>query len=75
MEFCMVKDQFSAPFRGLRQEDGERGEDIFPSPDCLVRDYILFLLGTTIFTNKSATRVSPHLLQLLDNVEDIGSYG
>ena len=70
-----LKDQFSTPKKGAIQPDGRRGGDVFPPPDTLVRAYILYLLGTTLFTHKSGTRVSLSLLQLLEDVENIGSYG
>ncbi|KAK9145901.1 hypothetical protein Sjap_005804 [Stephania japonica] len=48
--------------------------DVYPSPECLVQAYLLYLLGTTLFLNKSGRKVSLSLLQLLEHVDKIGSY-
>ncbi|KAK9085912.1 hypothetical protein Sjap_026323 [Stephania japonica] len=69
-----LKDLFSVLKEGDEEPNGKGALDVYPSPEFLVRAYLLCLLGTTLFSNESSTRVSLSLLQLLEQVDKIGSY-
>ncbi|KAK9157337.1 hypothetical protein Scep_003911 [Stephania cephalantha] len=69
-----LKDRFSVLKKGEEEPHRKRAKDVYPSPYCLVRAYLLYLLGATLFSNKSGMRVSFSLLQLLERVDNIDSY-
>ncbi|XP_028053396.1 protein MAIN-LIKE 1-like [Camellia sinensis] len=53
---------------------GCRDSDIEESIACVARAYLLFLLGCTLFGDKSGTRVPVVYLQLLMDLSDIHTY-
>ncbi|KAK9105020.1 hypothetical protein Scep_021864 [Stephania cephalantha] len=67
------KDRFSEP-KKREGHGGKRGCNVYPSPEVLVRAYLLYLFEGTLFANKSGARVSLSLIQILEHVEKIGSY-
>jgi len=42
---------------------------------CAARAYLLYLLGCTLFSDKSGTRVSVEYLQLFEDLGQVSSYG
>ncbi|RWR94969.1 serine/threonine-protein phosphatase 7 long form [Cinnamomum micranthum f. kanehirae] len=55
-------------FGGMSDDDGEE------MVDCAVRTYLLYLLGCTLFTNKSGTRVPIIFLTHLVDLDNVRSY-
>ena len=55
-------------FSNISDEDGD---DMI---DCIVRGYLLYLLGCTLLTDKSGTRVPNIYLTLLINLERVHTY-
>ena len=55
-------------FSNISDKDGE------DTIDCAVRAYLLYLLGCTLFTDKSGTRVPIIYLTLLTNLERVRTY-
>ncbi|KAK9126331.1 hypothetical protein Scep_015177 [Stephania cephalantha] len=48
-----LKDRFSVPKKRDEEHNGKRAPDVYPSRNCLVRAYVLYLLGATLFSNMS----------------------
>ena len=73
-ELQQVRDQYvrlewlRGRFSNISEEDGE---DMI---DCAVRAYLLYLLGCTLFTEKSGTRVLIIYLTLLTDLELVRTY-
>ena len=42
--------------------------------DCAVRAYLLYLVGCTLFSDKSGTRVSIDYLKLSEDLDPVSSY-
>ncbi|KAK9083202.1 hypothetical protein Scep_029673 [Stephania cephalantha] len=89
IRLAWLKERFSVPSkRLLEEEESEEEEDeeveegsdgnkegyVYPPVECLVRAYILNLIGATPFANKSGIRVPLTLIQFLEDVDIIGSY-
>ena len=46
----------------------------YPNVECTARAYLLYLLSSTLFADKSGSRVSIALLKLLENLDEVGRY-
>jgi hypothetical protein len=84
-EFQANLDQYVLSFKWLKQkmEAVELYEDSSnPNPseedkkkvDCVVRSYILYALGSTLFPTKSGNRVSVYYLKYLEDLEKVNKY-
>ncbi|KAK9167052.1 hypothetical protein Scep_002243 [Stephania cephalantha] len=49
ISLALLKDHFFVLKKGEEKPYGKRAPDVYPSPDCLVRAYLLYLLGATFF--------------------------
>ncbi|XP_012841302.1 PREDICTED: serine/threonine-protein phosphatase 7 long form homolog, partial [Erythranthe guttata] len=61
---------------GPRLEDLQElyGDHSSASSECKVRAYIIYLLGSTLFVNKSGARVKPDFCPLIEDIEQIREY-
>jgi hypothetical protein len=46
----------------------------YPSSECVARAYLLYMLGCTLFVDKSSVRVPVSFLRLLENLEEVNMY-